>query len=75
MTGYNFYIARLENWNASSVKVYDFIDLRIDSQAYNYLSMDYTTHSILRICVGHEQTHNSTLKEINTPSLINLKNT
>ena len=44
MTEYNIgYVAYLDGRSASSDKIYDFIDLRIGSQAGNYLSMVYTT--------------------------------
>ncbi len=46
MTEYNIgYVTYLDGRSASSDKIYDFIDLRIDSQAGNYLSMVYTTRS------------------------------
>ena len=46
MTEYNIgYVSYLDGRSASSDKIYDFIDLRIDSQAGNYLSMVDTTQS------------------------------
>lgn len=41
-------------YDASSEKVYDFIDLRIDTQACDDLSM-VGTSVFFAVCVGHEQ--------------------
>lgn len=76
MTEYNIgYVAYLNGRSASSDKIYDFIDLRIDSQADNYLSMVYTTQCNWQYALAMNKRMISNLKKSKNLTLIKNENT